>query len=82
MKPLVSSGFSYYQDTLTGSISKLYIVTNIDTDQHGKKYCNQFFAISPSPTFMHNRIFLSKYFWNKKTPANHLKISSDLQCAT
>lgn len=49
MNPLVSSGFSHYQDTLqTGS--KLFIVINIDIDQYGEKNSIIIFAISFSPT--------------------------------
>lgn len=54
MNPLVATGFNHYQDTLhTGSIIKLYIVTNINTDQYGKNYCDHncfgFFVMLPRP---------------------------------
>lgn len=47
--PLVSLGFSYYQDT-PQSGSKLYIEININIDQCGKYYNDRIFAILPSPS--------------------------------
>ena len=50
MNPLVSSGFSHYQDTLqTGSIIKLYIVINIDIDQYEKDYRDHIFCHIAQP---------------------------------
>lgn len=47
MKPLVSSGISYHQDTL--QTSKIYNIINIDNNQYGKNYSNHIFAMSAIP---------------------------------
>lgn len=47
MKPLVSSGISYYQGTL--QTGKIYNIINIDNNQYGKDYSDHIFAMSVIP---------------------------------
>lgn len=51
INPMVSLGFSLYQDILySGSITKLYIVISIYTDQIGKNTAIVILGKSPRPT--------------------------------
>ncbi len=57
MNPLVSPGFSHYQDTLqTGSIITLCVVININNDQYGKEYCDYIFCHIAQPYIVVDRV--------------------------